>query len=399
MFQLKKIGINSLIFVASLTGCIILVIILMRIYVGMLSLDVKEIACCLPRPDMWIEDRDTGYRNRPFLSKKVFGNILGVTNSKGFRSFRELSQDKNMKTFRIVGIGDSVMWGNKVNMEDTFMGRLEKQLVKEYKDVDVINCGVVGYATFQEKVFYEKFIMNIRPDIVFINFCSNDWLPTEDPYGNLRQIYVNYLNEELEEHSSYYSVAEQKTLKLIIRNFSRAEKVWSVFRNLRENKDIEPVLRKVLLERPIQQMANVMRNNGTTLIYLFIPDTFPNERNRQTVLFLQRFMKRKDISYIDLSHQLIETDKTRDKYRVKTNKKTEKLIEWFSEFDIFRSKYMEAYNPIKNMKRINQYRLFYHRQHHMNYIDNISHLSIKGHEAVANRITAFLVKNVATQAR
>jgi hypothetical protein len=106
-------------------------------------------------------------------------------------------------------------------------------------------------------------------------------------------------------------------------------------------------------------------------------------------------MKRKDITYIDLSHQLIETDKTRDKYRVKINKKTEKLIEWFSEFgifDIFRSKYMEAYNPIKNMKRINQYRLFYHRQHHMNYIDNISHLSIKGHEAVANRITAFLGK-------
>jgi hypothetical protein len=393
MFQLKKTGVNILLSFASLMGGLLFVIILMRIFVGILGLDVKEIACCLPRPDMWIEDGDAGYRNKPFLTKRVFGNILGVTNSRGFRSFQEFSQDKNRKTLRIVGIGDSVMWGNKANLEDTFMGRLEKQLAKKYRDVEVINCGVVGYSTFQEKVFYEKFIVNMRPDIVFINFCSNDWLPTEDPYGNLRQIYVNYLEEELGKHSSHYTVPEQKLLKLIIRKFSGKEKVWSAFWKLRENKAIEPVLRKALLERPIQQMANVMRKNKTSLIYLFIPDTFPNEETRQTVSDLQGFMKRKNIRYIDLSDQLIEMDKIRDEYSVKSNGKIDKIIEFFSEigiFGIFRFKYIEAYNPIENMRRILQYRLFWHRQHHVNYIDTISHLSIKGHEIVANRITAYL---------
>jgi hypothetical protein len=393
MFQLKKIGINILLFFSSLTGCIIFIIVLMRICVEMLGLDVKEIACCLPRPDMWIEDGDVGYRNKPFLSKRVFGNILGVTNSRGFRSFREFSQDRDRKTLRIVGIGDSVMWGNKVNLEKTFMGRLEKQLEKKYGDVDVINCGVVGYSTFQEKVFYEKFILNIRPNIVLVNFCSNDWLPTEDPYGNLRQISLNYLKEELERDSPYYTAAEQSLLKLIIQKFSGKEKVWSTFRKLREDKVIAPVLRKVLLERPIQQMANVMRKNKTSLIYLFIPDTFPNKENRQTVSALQSFMKREHIRYIDLSDQLIEIDKIRGEYSEKSNGKIEKIIEFLSKngmFSVFKFEYLEAYSPIENMRRIFQYRLFRHRQHHVNYIDTISHLSIKGHEIVANRITAYL---------
>ena len=285
-----------------------------------------------------------------FFYKRVFGNILGVTNSKGFRSFREFSQDKEGKILRIVGIGDSVMWGDKVNLEDTFMGRLEKQQAKQYGDVEVINCGVVGYSTFQEKVFYEKFIMNIRPNIVLVNFCSNDWLPTEDPYGNLRQISLNYLKEELDRDSSYYTAAEQRSLKLIIQKFSGKEKVWSTFWKLKEDMLIEPVLRKVLLERPIQQMANVMRKNGTSLIYLFIPDTFLNKENRQTVSALQRFMRREHTRFIDLSDQLIEIDKIREKYSVKSSGKIDKIIDFFQKLECLAFLDSNAWSPITQLK-------------------------------------------------
>ncbi len=169
MFQIKKTGLNILLFVSSLIICVSLVIILMRICVSVLGLEVKEIICCLPRPHMWVEDQDIGYRNKPYLKKRVFGNILCETNSRGFRSYQDVFQSKDNESLRIVGIGDSVMWGNKVNLEDTFTGKLQRLLEKKHLKVDVINSGVVGYSTLQEKLFYEKFIKALHRQ--FLKYC------------------------------------------------------------------------------------------------------------------------------------------------------------------------------------------------------------------------------------
>ena len=266
---------------------------------------------------------------------------------------------------------------------------LQRLLEKKHLKVDVINCGVVGYSTLQEKLFYEKFIKALHPNIVLINFCSNDWLPTEDPFGNLRNIYLNYLEMELEKHESAYSVFEQKILGLIIQNFSKKdEKVWSMFEMMMENPDIEPVLRKVLLERPIQQLSSIMSANKTTLIYLFIPDTFPNKKNNQTVAELQKFMKRKNIKYIDFSYQLIDTNNGMLIPNI-----NEGVILDLSEskmFGIFQYKGLRSYNPVENIRRISLFVRFKYLHLYKNYLDPIGHLSNKGHSVVANRIAAFL---------
>jgi lysophospholipase L1-like esterase len=374
--------------------CVVFVIILMRICVGILGLDVKEIVSCLPRPNMWIEDQDIGYRNKPFLNRQLFGNIRGMTDGYGFRSLGEPFQNHDAKALRIVGIGDSVMWGNKVNLEDTFMGRLGKLPAGKHGKVDIINAGVVGYSTLQEKIFYEKFILNLQPDIVLINFCSNDWLPTEDPFGNLRTIYLNYLNRESKEYSSYYTVAEQKTLRSIIQNFRNTGiMAWSELMTMREDQDVEAVLRKVLLERPIEQMSEIMRENKTTLIYLFIPDTYPDKKSRQTVSALHSFMQRKSIKYIDLSDQLIDAENLKDRYEIKRNIRFEPVMEYLSAnevFGIFKPRYLRPYNPIENIRRISLFAHFFYLNHFRNYIDTIGHLSVKGHKVVARRIASYL---------
>ena len=75
---------------------------------------------------------------RPHLDDTFMDKAVR-TNAQGFRG-PELREG----TRRIVGIGDSVMFGWGVDDAETYMRRLERELATDYPDVEVVNTAVPG---------------------------------------------------------------------------------------------------------------------------------------------------------------------------------------------------------------------------------------------------------------
>ena len=98
-----------------------------------------------------------------------------VINSNGLRE-SEFQIKKPKDQFRILVLGDSVIFGQGVRQSETLVERLEKSLMQSsiFDSVQVINGGVVGYGPHQERGFLEREGVTYDPDIVILGFCHND---------------------------------------------------------------------------------------------------------------------------------------------------------------------------------------------------------------------------------
>lgn len=94
-------------------------------------------------------------------------------NSHGFRG-REYSFSKAPGTCRIVVIGDSIAFGHRMNVEDTFPEQLEAMYRTGPDDVEVLNLAVSGYDPLNEVAFLEQAGVEFRPDVVVMAYCFND---------------------------------------------------------------------------------------------------------------------------------------------------------------------------------------------------------------------------------
>lgn len=95
-------------------------------------------------------------------------------NSWGFRD-REFSAHHPGVT-RIVVLGDSVTAGLGVaDVADTYPKVLERLLGGSTGRVEVLNLGVGGYDTEQEAEALRVHIDRLRPDVVCVGFCVNDF--------------------------------------------------------------------------------------------------------------------------------------------------------------------------------------------------------------------------------
>jgi lysophospholipase L1-like esterase len=104
--------------------------------------------------------------------------FLGVplrTNARGFRG-PAVSAARIRDAVRIVGIGDSVMFGWGVREQDTYLARLAEGLRAAHPEVgwEVINTAVPGYNTAMEVETLEQKGLAFDPDLVIVNFVGND---------------------------------------------------------------------------------------------------------------------------------------------------------------------------------------------------------------------------------
>jgi len=83
-------------------------------------------------------------------------------------------------TIRILALGDSYIVGIGVHEDDALPAQLERQLnalARERADsvrYEVINCGVSGYSTREERLFYERIARVYQPDLVLLGIVLND---------------------------------------------------------------------------------------------------------------------------------------------------------------------------------------------------------------------------------
>ena len=124
-------------------------------------------------PILFYEPRP-GYRGafRPDPETGAAAEI--AINSQGFRD-REYALEKEPGTFRIAVLGDSIVWGHGLALEDTFPKQLERALGEaQPRRVEVLNFGVSGYSTRQEVELYRVKASRFRPDLVIVGYCLND---------------------------------------------------------------------------------------------------------------------------------------------------------------------------------------------------------------------------------
>jgi len=114
------------------------------------------------------------YDLRPGVRGRFQGQDLSI-NSLGFRD-KERAQTKPPNTFRIIGLGDSHMFGWGVAQDQTFVAVLERRLGERRPSsgVEVWDTAVPGYNTVQEVEAFARHIDEWMPDLVIINYVDND---------------------------------------------------------------------------------------------------------------------------------------------------------------------------------------------------------------------------------
>ena len=109
------------------------------------------------------------------------GNYFGgsvQSNSHGMRG-PACSTAKPANTFRILGLGDSVMFGNGVNNGENFIRVLEDELNERRPEdgprYEAINMAMGGYNTTMEVAHFLHHGLAFDPDLVVIDFVGNDF--------------------------------------------------------------------------------------------------------------------------------------------------------------------------------------------------------------------------------
>lgn len=95
-------------------------------------------------------------------------------NKAGFRDYEYLV-DKPEGVFRIAVLGDSLIFGLGVNLEDTFPKVLERMLNKEGKRFEVLNGGLPDSAPYFQNLFFKHTLAKYDPDMIILFYSSHDY--------------------------------------------------------------------------------------------------------------------------------------------------------------------------------------------------------------------------------
>ena len=122
----------------------------------------------------WTEDSRLGWvhvpgKEGPF-NASGFESFVSI-NSSGFRD-EDRSLERDPAKYRIIVMGDSMVWGYGVEQDEIFTRLMERQ--NGY--MEVINLGVSGYGTDQELLLLKQEGLAYRPDLVVLVVSENDFL-------------------------------------------------------------------------------------------------------------------------------------------------------------------------------------------------------------------------------
>jgi hypothetical protein len=145
---------------------------------GVLRLLAPQRVPRFPR-GLFVSDPALGYRLTPlFRGTASTGEYRTAlrTDRLGLREDRDYAA-KPANTDRILALGDSFTMGVGVESADAFPKVLERLLAAAApaRSVEVVNAGVPGYNTRQERTYLQASGLALQPDLVLLNvFVGND---------------------------------------------------------------------------------------------------------------------------------------------------------------------------------------------------------------------------------
>jgi hypothetical protein len=148
-------------------------------------------------------DPDLFWRYRPNqdLQKQ---EIRVRTNDFGLRD-RARTREKPRGVFRILSLGESTTFGEDLEATETYSFLLEQLLNADTtlgRDVEVWNCGICSYTTYQSVKWLERDGLSFQPDLVLFYHEINDFLPTYHRTGDGQAIGLGRTDRELAAISS-----------------------------------------------------------------------------------------------------------------------------------------------------------------------------------------------------
>lgn len=135
----------------------------------------NEGASKLVRPD---QDTEIFYELIPDLDTFFLGKSV-KTDADGLRVGKKRNANDDFpvdKKIRIAGIGDSSMFGWGVEMEDTYLYRLEELLnnASTGQKFESFNFAVPGYNSAVESAVFKKKALKVKPRILLLHYDHND---------------------------------------------------------------------------------------------------------------------------------------------------------------------------------------------------------------------------------
>ena len=233
-------------------------------------------------------------RNSLYISKETINDM-------GFRT-RPLPVVKSPGVKRIVFLGDSHTESYTVNDEEMYPVLIEKAL-SEIRPVEALSLGVGGFSTDQELLAYLHYGRIYQPDLVVLQYCSNDVLfnvldrywrgkkPRFQRYGdflllsgvpvpNLRD--TGIFGSTLLQRSSLILLLEATLRQLAIK------------RSVEQEADAEEAWRVTTLL--IRDLDRVVRSDGARLV------VFQADRNPEGEARLRAILEGLSIPYLETAH-------------------------------------------------------------------------------------------------
>lgn len=169
--------------VAAFVSCQLLAILFVEFVLFLAGLGEEEI---------FKFDKTVGFRHMP--SKRVTWRTEGFAQSNlDADGMREpgLTIAKPLNTYRVAVLGDSMVEGFQVPIEQTFGALAAKELSPlNGKQVQVLNFGTSGYSTAQSYLQLKQQVFKYKPDLVLLCYNSRDifenWSPPDQVITNVR---------------------------------------------------------------------------------------------------------------------------------------------------------------------------------------------------------------------
>jgi len=200
---------------------------------------------------------------KPNFEQKYDGEIARLPrittikiNSDGFRD-REYLIDKPNNTFRIVVLGDSVTFGQGVELNETYPKILEKKLnaLNNGINYEVLNFGVPGYNTIEEVEMYKNKGVKYNPDMIIIGFVHND----AENRTRMEELF-DEIWKEYENDTDKIKLSEQE------REIEISIKVTQELEEETANKPFKQVWKNV--EIPLNDLSNITKTNNTKILII-----------------------------------------------------------------------------------------------------------------------------------
>lgn len=266
------------------------------------------------------------YELAPGTEGRFWGSHVRI-NAAGFRD-DDYGLERTPGVSRVVALGDSITFGNRLPIESTWSEQLEALFAEDGRPVEVLNLGVGGYDTRHEVEFLEQTGVSYQPDHVVLAYCINDLTTVSvnlkridsmrrEPQGLLRHSHVaRWLAEHWPgdetappEPAEVPADPELQQLRTQLEKLIPKSTIGGAARHANERRRLGWYMQVGLLERvalEFERLADLGREHGFETCVFVVPylDEGPHDVNgpawQMVYSMVQHITERAGLRYIEM---------------------------------------------------------------------------------------------------